>query len=90
MWHGSNPFILPSILPYRASKAALNIINKSMAKDLEPEGISCVLIHPGYVATDMNGEADCTCMEADMHLCLGPSVPPSHNLTGRQPGSRVI
>lgn len=38
---------------YRASKAALNIINKSMALDLAPQGVECVLIHPGYVATDM-------------------------------------
>ncbi|GAX74643.1 hypothetical protein CEUSTIGMA_g2091.t1 [Chlamydomonas eustigma] len=38
---------------YRASKAALNIINKAMATDLHQHGITSVLIHPGYVATDM-------------------------------------
>ena len=32
---------------YRASKSALNIINKSMSIDLEPRGITCVLLHPG-------------------------------------------
>lgn len=32
---------------YRASKAALNIINKSMSLDLQAEGVTCVLLHPG-------------------------------------------
>ncbi|KAA6417695.1 MAG: hypothetical protein FRX49_12383 [Trebouxia sp. A1-2] len=38
---------------YRASKSALNNVNKSMSIDLEDEGITCVLLHPGYVRTDM-------------------------------------
>jgi NAD(P)-dependent dehydrogenase (short-subunit alcohol dehydrogenase family) len=32
---------------YRASKAALNIINRSMSIDLGHKGITCVLLHPG-------------------------------------------
>ncbi|EFN58591.1 hypothetical protein CHLNCDRAFT_140767 [Chlorella variabilis] len=40
---------------YRASKAALNIVNKSLSIDLAGEGITCVLLHPGYVVTDMTG-----------------------------------
>lgn len=40
---------------YRASKAALNIINKSFSIDLAKENIRSVLLHPGYVMTDMNG-----------------------------------
>lgn len=40
---------------YRASKAALNAIGKSLAIDLAPRGVSVVLLHPGYVATDMVG-----------------------------------
>jgi NAD(P)-dependent dehydrogenase (short-subunit alcohol dehydrogenase family) len=32
---------------YRASKSALNIITKSMAIDLAPEGVTCTLLHPG-------------------------------------------
>jgi len=40
---------------YRASKAALNAIGKSLAMDLAPRGISVVLLHPGYVGTDMVG-----------------------------------
>lgn len=38
---------------YRASKAAVNAIGKSLANDLRPRGIAVALLHPGYVATDM-------------------------------------
>lgn len=40
---------------YRASKAAVNAIGKSLALDLAPRGIAVALLHPGYVATDMVG-----------------------------------
>lgn len=40
---------------YRASKAAVNAIGKSLAIDLKPRGIAVFLLHPGYVATDMVG-----------------------------------
>lgn len=40
---------------YRASKAALNMINKSLAVDLASKGIITVVIHPGWVQTDMGG-----------------------------------
>lgn len=40
---------------YRASKAAVNAIGKSLAVDLAPRRIAVVLLHPGYVATDMVG-----------------------------------
>lgn len=43
---------------YRASKAALNMINKSMASDLASDGIKSVVIHPGYVSTDMTGKSN--------------------------------
>lgn len=38
---------------YRASKAALNIVNKSLSVDLGPSGVTCTLLHPGWVRTDM-------------------------------------
>jgi NAD(P)-dependent dehydrogenase (short-subunit alcohol dehydrogenase family) len=40
---------------YRASKAAVNAIGRSLALDLKPRGVSVFLVHPGYVATDMVG-----------------------------------
>lgn len=43
--------------PYKASKAALNQITKSMALDLAKEGFIVIAMHPGWVQTDMGGEA---------------------------------
>jgi NAD(P)-dependent dehydrogenase (short-subunit alcohol dehydrogenase family) len=40
---------------YRASKAAVNAIGRSLAMDLVPRGIAVFLLHPGRVATDMLG-----------------------------------
>ncbi|KGO98969.1 SDR family oxidoreductase [Novilysobacter defluvii] len=40
---------------YRASKAAVNAVGKSLSVDLAPRGIAVLLLHPGYVATDMVG-----------------------------------
>lgn len=38
---------------YRASKAALNALTKSLAIDLKPQGISVAVLHPGFVQTRM-------------------------------------
>jgi RNA-binding protein with serine-rich domain 1 len=38
---------------YRASKSALNMLNKSLSIDLKGEKITSLLLHPGYVKTDM-------------------------------------
>jgi len=38
---------------YRMSKAAVNIVGKSLSVDLKDAGIGVFLLHPGYVATDM-------------------------------------
>ena len=40
---------------YRSSKAALNMVVKSLAIDLKPLGIIAVVFHPGWVKTDMGG-----------------------------------
>lgn len=40
---------------YRSSKAAVNMVVKSLAIDLQPRGIIAVLLHPGWVQTDMGG-----------------------------------
>lgn len=46
-------------LGYRMSKAALNIAGKLIAESLKPKGITVMMIHPGYVKTEMNfGDGD--------------------------------
>ena len=40
---------------YRMSKAALNMAGKSLAVDLKGRGVAVVVLHPGYVRTDMTG-----------------------------------
>lgn len=40
---------------YRASKAGLNMVTKSMSVDLETSGIKAVAVHPGWVRTTMGG-----------------------------------
>jgi NAD(P)-dependent dehydrogenase (short-subunit alcohol dehydrogenase family) len=40
---------------YRMSKAALNMGNKCLALDLAGDGITAVVVNPGWVKTDMGG-----------------------------------
>jgi NAD(P)-dependent dehydrogenase (short-subunit alcohol dehydrogenase family) len=42
---------------YRSSKAALNMVTKSLAHDLAARGVTVVCFHPGWVQTDMGGES---------------------------------
>ena len=41
---------------YRMSKAAVNIVGKSLSVDLKEAGLAVFLLHPGWVATDMAGQ----------------------------------
>jgi NAD(P)-dependent dehydrogenase (short-subunit alcohol dehydrogenase family) len=40
---------------YRSSKAAVNMVVKSLSIDLKPVGVTAVVFHPGWVKTDMGG-----------------------------------
>ena len=40
---------------YRASKSALNMFSIAMKNELQNDGISILILHPGWVATDMGG-----------------------------------
>ncbi len=42
---------------YRSSKAALNMVSKSLSIDLAPRGVSVIVFHPGWVRTDMGGSS---------------------------------
>jgi len=40
---------------YRCSKSAVNMVGMNLHHDLSPKGIAVMLLHPGYVQTDMTG-----------------------------------
>jgi NAD(P)-dependent dehydrogenase (short-subunit alcohol dehydrogenase family) len=44
-------------LGYAVSKAALNMITVKLAVRLRDDGITAVMLHPGYLKTDMGGPA---------------------------------
>ena len=43
--------------PYRVSKAALNMLSRNQAIEYKGDGIAVVIVHPGWVKTDMGGPA---------------------------------
>ncbi|WP_187334633.1 SDR family oxidoreductase [Novosphingopyxis iocasae] len=43
-------------IPYRSSKAAVNAAWKSLSIDWKDDGIAIVMLHPGWVKTDMGGD----------------------------------
>lgn len=56
---GSNAWLLEQQgpfpnAPYCVAKAALNMYNTKLAKEVGSEGIIAVSVSPGYVDTDMN------------------------------------
>jgi len=40
---------------YRMSKVAVNMAGRSLTHDLRPDGIAVVILHPGFVRTEMTG-----------------------------------
>jgi len=42
-------------IPYRVSKAAVNMLTKNQALSYDGDGIITVALHPGWVRTDMGG-----------------------------------
>ena len=44
-------------IPYRSSKAAVNMVMRTVSIDLAPRGITSVVINPGWVKTDMGGSS---------------------------------
>lgn len=44
-------------IAYRSSKSAVNKVMQGLATDLRGEGIAVSVVHPGWVATDMGGNA---------------------------------
>jgi NAD(P)-dependent dehydrogenase (short-subunit alcohol dehydrogenase family) len=42
---------------YRSSKAALNAAMRGLARELKPQGIGVLILHPGWVRTRMGGSS---------------------------------
>ena len=62
---GSIELSTGGLYSYRTSKTALNQINKIMSVELEPKGFTSIVMHPGWVQTDMGGaEATLTVSES--------------------------
>ncbi len=55
---------------YRMSKAALNMANKSLSIDFRARGLTCVVINPGWVQTDMGGHGAPTPVSESIRLML--------------------
>jgi len=43
------------MIGYRVSKAAVNMVGKNLANAWKEDGITVLLLHPGFVRTDMTG-----------------------------------
>ncbi|XP_069821373.1 C-signal-like [Dendropsophus ebraccatus] len=46
---------LYQMLPYRCSKAALNMLTQCQSQGYKNDGILCTALHPGWVKTDLGG-----------------------------------
>jgi NAD(P)-dependent dehydrogenase (short-subunit alcohol dehydrogenase family) len=56
-------------LAYRVSKAAVNKLMRGLATELKAEGIPVLILHPGWVKTDMGGDgAQLTPEESAMQM----------------------
>ena len=67
---------------YRASKAALNMLNKHLSVELKNDGFTCLVLHPGWVQTRMGGDqAPLTPPEsiAGILKVIGGAAPETHN-----------
>ncbi|MDD2684981.1 MAG: SDR family oxidoreductase [Gallionella sp.] len=63
---------------YRSSKAAANMVVKSLAVDLKEKGITAVAFNPGWVKTDMGGPNAMISVEqsvGDMRKVIGGLTP---------------
>lgn len=77
---------------YRMSKAALDMMSRSLSIDLRAEGITSVVINPGWVQTDMGGRGAPTwsvtpCAASCERSIARPSPTPASSSTGRATGT---
>jgi len=68
---GSIQLSTGDMVPYRVSKAALNMLTKNMAIAYQPYGVTVVGLHPGWVRTDMGGPEAPLSVEESVTTLLG-------------------
>ena len=68
---------------YRASKTALNMFSMAMKNELESQGISILIMHPGWVETDMGGPNAPLSVEESVTGIIGRIEEQTLELTGR-------
>ena len=68
---GSIQLSTGDMVPYRVSKAALNMLTKNLAIAYRPYGITVVGLHPGWVRTDMGGPEAPLRVEESVSKLLG-------------------
>lgn len=54
---GSIAETAPNAVIYRTSKAAVNMLMRCLSMELASRDVTCVVVHPGWVQTDMGGRA---------------------------------
>ena len=68
---------------YRASKAALNAIGKSLSVDLKDKGVHVLILHPGWVKTDMGGANGLVTVEESVDAQLDLIARANAEMSGR-------
>lgn len=68
---------------YRSSKAALNAIGKSLSIDLKDREITVLMLHPGWVKTDMGGPNGLVTVEESVNAQLDLIARANPSMSGR-------
>uniref|UniRef100_A0A8C4WW44 C-factor n=1 Tax=Eptatretus burgeri TaxID=7764 RepID=A0A8C4WW44_EPTBU len=68
--HVASNYKLGNLIPYRVSKAGLNMASACMAEELRADGIICFSLHPGWVRTDMGGQKAPLSVQESVASCL--------------------
>lgn len=75
---------IPGLGAYSASKAGVNMLTRTLAQELAPEGVRCVAVSPIGVRTELVEERP---EEGESHLSQGTTYAGRYNLL--EPGERI-
>lgn len=73
------------MVPYRCSKAALNMVTSCVCLELREEQILCALLHPGWVRTQMGGSDG----EIEVEESIGGMINVMNSMTEKNHGALV-